>query len=528
MAVKPGSNFNRSTACVFIIVVALSVWAMTREWNKPLLDLHSVRQTQTAMSTYYMAGDAGMFFDYITPALGKPWQVPMEVPVYQWIVARWHSIAGMGLDQSGKFVSILFLLACFLPVWRLLGLVDFSRAQRCLAGALLYSSPLYLYWGRSFMIETTGLFLSLAMVAGIFAGFKKHDWRWLLVGLVFGLGAALCKVTTWAPAVGVAGLLILFSEGIPKWRNWKWIVGSGFLAVFPILPSKLWLHYGDSVKELNPFARELIVSTSKNQTSWNFGTLEQKLDPATWMHIWRHITDQLLVPFPGIGPFLMVLVLLAGGAASPKRIPVILIFLAGFASGPLVFTNLYFEHSYYWSANGIWLLLAVGTALAGIWECRPGKVWPQIVALVLTFTITVSGFVAWNQRFLPTLKSLPTAEQLDEAWAKPVQAIVPPERTMLILGHDWNPTTLYYAQRKGIAFPLRPEIPFPGAQLTESLGKLTFDERLGAVLVSEVMLAEGSQSFWVEQFTQLGISTSGTKTAFGVLFPANDLIPVSE
>lgn len=99
---------------------------------------------------------------------------------------------------------------------------------------------------------------------------------------------------------------------------------------------------------------------------------------------------------------------------------------------------------------------------------------------------------------------------------------------MLILGNDWNPNALYYAQRRGIAFPLGPKIPFPGAQLTESLGKLTFDERLGAVLVSEVMLAEGSQSFWVEQFTRLGISTSGTQTAFGLLFPANDLILTSE
>lgn len=420
LEVNPNSNFKRSTAYVFIIVVALSVWAMTREWNKPLLDLHSFRQTQTAMSTYYMAGDASMFFDYITPVLGKPWQIPMEVPIYQWIVARWHSMAGMGLDQSGKFVSILFLLACFLPVWRLLGLVDFSRAQRCLAGSLLYSCPLYLYWGRSFMIETTGLFLSLAMVAGIFAGFKKRDWRWLLAGLALGIGAALCKVTTWAIAGGVTGLLILFSNGLPKLRDWKWIVGTGALTVVPILPGKLWLHHGDSIKQLNPFAKELIVSTSPHQAGWNFGTLEQKLDPATWLHIWRHITDQLLVPFPGIGPFLMVLVLVFGAIASPKRILLILIFLAGFASGPIIFTNLYFEHNYYWCANGIWLLLAVGTALAGTWEFRPGKTWPQVVALLLTLTMSISGFVAWNQRFLPTLKSLPTAEQLDEAWAKPV------------------------------------------------------------------------------------------------------------
>jgi hypothetical protein len=518
-----GAKQGVLTALVFGFVLLAAAWSMTRDWNKPLLDMHSFRQTQTAMSAYYMAEDAGMFFDYITPVLGKPWQIPMEVPIYQWIVARWHNLSGMGLDQSGKFISIVFWLACLVPIWRLLGLLDFSVPQRCIASALLYSSPLYLYWGRSFMIETTGLFLSIGMAACVCAGYKRHDWRWLLAGLALGIGAALCKVTTWAVAGGVTGLLILFSDGLPKWQDWKWIVGAGALTVVPILPAKLWLHYGDSIKQLNPFAKELIVSTSSHQAAWNFGTFEQKLDPATWLHIWRHITDQLLVPFPGVGPFFMVLVLVAGAVASPKRIPVILIFLAGFASGPIIFTNLYFEHSYYWSANGVWLLLAVGTALAGIWECRPGKAWPQVVALALALTMVISGFVAWNQRFLPVLKSLPTAEQLDEAWRKPVQAIVPPERTILILGNDWNPTALYYAQRKGIAFPLRPEIPFSGPQLTESLEKLTVEERLGAVVVTEAMLSQASQAFWADQFAKLGISTSATQTPFGLLFPASDL-----
>jgi hypothetical protein len=103
---------------------------MTREWNKPLLDMHSFRQTQTAMSAFYMAEDARMFFDYITPVLGKPWQIPMEVPIYQWIVARWHNVSGMGLDQGGKLISIVFWLACLWLIWRLLGLLGFSRPQR--------------------------------------------------------------------------------------------------------------------------------------------------------------------------------------------------------------------------------------------------------------------------------------------------------------------------------------------------------------------------------------------------------------
>jgi hypothetical protein len=390
-------------------------------------------------------------------------------------------------------------------------------------GIVIFSSPLYLYWGRAFMMETTGLFLSLGMVAFALLGLQRRDWRWLLVALAFGIGAALCKVTTWSLAMGVAGLLILFSNGLPKRRDWGCIVVAGLSVTLPIVPAKIWLAYGDSIKQLNSLGKELIVSSSKNQTAWNFGTLQQKLDPATWEHIWQHITGQLLVPLPVIGPFLMVFVLVGGAIASPKRIPLILIFLAGFASGPVIFTNLYFEHSYYWCANGIWLLLAVGTALAGIWECRPGRVWPQAVAWVLTITLIVSGFVAWSQRFLPILQSLPTLEQFDAAWRKPVQHFVPPGRTILIVGNDWNPNSLYYAERKGIAFPLRPEIPFPGPQLEESLAKLDPAEALGAVVINERLISADNQAGISAILEKLGMSREGTRTPFGILFPALDL-----
>ncbi|MFA6176538.1 MAG: hypothetical protein WC765_08180, partial [Phycisphaerae bacterium] len=96
-----------SLIALFSLLV-LAVWGMTRQWDKPLLDMHSFRQTQTAMSAYYMAKDPRMFFNYITPVLGKPWELPLELPIYQWIVARWHNVSEMGLDQSGKLVSIAF------------------------------------------------------------------------------------------------------------------------------------------------------------------------------------------------------------------------------------------------------------------------------------------------------------------------------------------------------------------------------------------------------------------------------------
>lgn len=530
-------------ACGLIaFVLAIACWAMTRHLEKPMLGPHSFRQTQTAISTYYMAKDASVFADYITPVLGKPWRIPMELPIYQWLVARWHNLSGMALDPSGKLVSVLLWLSCMAPIWMLLRTLHLGRTQIMITLTLALSSPLYIFWSSAFLIESTGLFLSLAMIASVVRGHEMKCWRWLMAGLLFGVLAIMCKATTWAVAAGTGGLLLLFRNGWLQWRTWfrreeegeapggtpvprgaAIMAAASLCLLLPFIAGKIWLSYGDSIKSANPFAREIIISISSHQAKWNYGTLEQKIDPATWQAIWRHITDQMLAPFPFVGSFLMPLILIAGAIASPRRIWLLLIFLAGFASGPIVFTNLYFEHSYYWCANGIWLLLAVGVALGGIFEFRPEKIWPQVAALALAAVIAVCGFVQWFRNYLPILTSLPSHEQLAEAWIKPVQAIVPPNRALLVVGHDWNPNALYYAERKGIAYPASAGIQFPGPQLTESLALLGPEEKLGAVVIAEPMLTQENQAALAGILQQLGMSQEGRRTAYGVMFPANDL-----
>lgn len=479
---RTGKIFNHACAVLAALVFFGSLWALTREWEKPLLDLHSFRQTQTAISTYYMVGNPKVFLDYTTPILGKPWAIPLEVPFYQWVVARWHELTHMGLDQSGKLISIAFLFVCIWPVWRLLLILEIPASARWLTVAIFLSVPLHLYWGRAFLIETMGLFLSLSMSASILTGYRRKSWRWLAAGLVFGILAALCKITTWAVACGVTGLLVIFSDGFPKRKNFLWLLIAGGAVVFPALPGKSWVSYGDKVKASNPFAREIISASTKKVSDWNFGTWEQKTDPAVWQHIGRHIGDQLAVPVPLIGYWFVPLILIAGAVANPKRLPLMLIFLCGFAAGPLVFTNLYFEHNYYWVANGTWLVLAVGVALAAISEFRPQETWPQYSSAAICAVLCIAGLTAWHSKFLPILENLPGRDRLAEVWTVPIQKLVPPERSVLILGNDWNPNAFYYAERKGIGYPTVAGVPFPSPLFEESLAKFTNQDRLGGVL----------------------------------------------
>lgn len=518
-----GPAWDQWAPILVVTVCALvALGAMFACLDKPLLDAHSFRQTTTSLTAFHMSR-SGVELTYSTPVLGKPWQIPMEFPVFQTAVVLWHAVTPMGLDQSGKVVSILFWILCLLPLWLLVSDLGFPRSAALLFVAVLLSSPLYLYWGRSFMIETTALFFSLGMVALAYHGCVGNKPPILALGLLFGCFAALVKITTWVTACGVGGLLLLvWASG--HWRSrWPWLVAGSFALVLPVVPGKLWLNYADSVKVLNPFARELIVASSANQSAWNFGTMEQKLNPATWSHIWNHITEGLLPPSPVLGPFLLPIVLVAGALMSPRRIPSILVFLAGFAAGPLIFTNLYFEHSYYWCANGVWLLLALGCAISGIWEFRPQSSWPRWAALVATVAMATSGFLVWNAKYLPVLRSLPTQEELAGAWTNPVQKLVPEKRTILIIGNDWNPNSLYYAERKGIAFPTAKWIPLPGPQLDESLALLGPEDALGAVVINEKLLAQENSAFFSSFLKKLGMSEEGIRTPFGVLFQALDL-----
>ncbi len=508
-----------SAIAVMTFILLCALWAMSRQLDKPLLDLHAFRQTQTAISTYYMAEDAGMFFDYITPVLGKPWSIPMELPIYQWIVARWHNLSGMGLDQCGKIISIAFWFACIWPIWKLIGALGQTTFQRCVSVTLIYSSPLYLYWGRSFMIESTGLFLCLGMVACIYVGYNQRKWSWLLTGIVFGTAASLCKATTWAIGIGVSELLILFASGsFPKRSDLGWLGLTNACMALPYIPLKLWLKHGDLSKGENLFAHMMLMSEDKSQSTWYYGTIAQKLDPSTWQHIGGHIAGQLLAPSVWVGGVLMGAILISGAICKPRCIRVMAIFLAGFAAGPLVFTNLYFEHNYYWFANSIWLLLALGTGLGAMDEKLRGK-WQKLVPVTIALSLVVSGLFAWNKRFLPILENLPDKEKLSEAWIQPVQRLVPSGKTLVIIGQDWNPTALYYAGRKGIMLPVKSKDPFNDLQ--KCISKLDANESIGAVCVAQSILTPENQEALARAFKMWGVGLQGTPSPFGVLFIAS-------
>ena len=144
---------------VFVVLLGLALWFTTRGWHASILDRHEFRQTQTAISTYWIK-EAGFHLNYETPLFGPPWSIPMEFPLYQWLVASTSSILGSGLESSARGVSLFFFFATLPAVYGLCGLINLAPSRRFLVLGVILTSPTYLFWARTFMIETTALCLA--------------------------------------------------------------------------------------------------------------------------------------------------------------------------------------------------------------------------------------------------------------------------------------------------------------------------------------------------------------------------------
>src|SRR5713226_9192327 len=152
--------------------------------NKPLLDLYYFRQTQTALSAYWIL-HGGPWLAYETPVLGYPWAIPFEFPVYQLLVAgvAW---AGLSLDVAGRLVGFGFFLAMLWPLRMLYNAIGLGRSTYLATSILYLTSPLYLYWSRTFLMESCALFFSLAWLALTARYFERPGRYTALAALASG------------------------------------------------------------------------------------------------------------------------------------------------------------------------------------------------------------------------------------------------------------------------------------------------------------------------------------------------------
>jgi len=411
--------------------------------NYPLLDDHAFRQTQTALTAYWLLKD----FDplhYITPVLGAPWSIPFEFPLYQLFVALLAQFfPALGFDAAARIVAWSFSIAAAYPLCRIVTRYAHNETTGLTAACFYLACPFYLFWGRTAMIESTALFFSLMC---LWCLIRLGDcppthnlWRFAALATIFGICGALVKVTTIPAymAAGYAHILCIRKRTALFSRSAVFFILPGALS---LLAAHLWYAHTDQVKMLNDIGSQL---TSANLGKWNFGTLAQRLSADTWLKLIQRIFKEILSPQGTIA-------LLLGAAAffrfTPRRNKIFAAAgLVVFALPLLIFTNLHYVHNYYQASCAIALLASFAFLIS------PGEmhlVRRHTATVVLISIIMISGFLTKYPKMIENALRSETVKA-----AEIVRQHTPEDSAIMVYGWDWSSEIPYYAHRKAYVAP---------------------------------------------------------------------------
>jgi len=145
----------------------------------------------------------------------------------------------------------------------------------------------------------------------------------------------------------------------------------------------------------------------------------------------------------------------------------------GFGSVLVIFPVLYEHHEYYYVANTLLLLLAMGLVLVALLESGVAR-WVAYGALAFVLVGQGGRYLA---RYYPTQRLIsPGGDGLTAS----LRALTNPADVIVVLGQDWNSMTAHYSQRRAIMF--RDDIARDGAKVEQALAALD-GEKIGALVI---------------------------------------------
>jgi hypothetical protein len=428
---------------MLILACGYGLAVLWRGLFQPLLDQYSFRQTQTAFSTYWLVR-GGPIFAYETPVAGFPWSIPFEFPLYQMIVAL-LSRSGLPLEAAGRVVSFGFFVGCLWPMHVLFRALRFDSTAFLCVAILFLLSPIYVFWSRTFMIETCAVFFSLCWLAYLARYLREPRPIFMAFATVAGVLGILVKATTF-PAFAVLGGIIFLRESYMTWRDQfpaggiRVMLLAAVAVAAPFLIGVLWTVYSDSVKADNEFG---MLLTSRAVAEFTFGTWDQRISSALWRDA---ILDRTLTNTFGYAT--VPAVVLIGATLSRREyaypaLAAVLAFLVPF----LVFTNLHVVHGYYQTANAIFIIAAVGLGLASVISAKQTG-----IALAFLATIAAGQLLYFRSAYAGLLTQNFSADR-EFRIANIAKSATEPDAGLIVIGDDWSSAIPYYAQRKSLALP---------------------------------------------------------------------------
>jgi 4-amino-4-deoxy-L-arabinose transferase-like glycosyltransferase len=403
--------------------------------NFPLAEAYAFRQMQTTLMIHeYMFG--GLFQLSPLPLFGPEQQVPMEFPLFQWLAAPGGSLVGASPQIAGRLAALFFSLICAALV-ALIGTRVYSRATGFVGFTLFLFLPFGWQWGNAPLIEFAAVAGALACLYLTLIWFERRSW-WLIAGSSLSMTVLfLVKITT--AVVWVVPLLVI----AVFWKNrresfeplGRWPLAIPFIVGG--LAGLIWTRFSDSYKEEQQSTQFL---TSDSLRTWNFGTVDQRLDTKGWSFIFQYGES--------IYGLLVVFLLLAAlGVAFWRNRMVTLSVAATLFIGPLFFFNLYYMDSYYLAAIYPAILLVLAAGISGVCSvltdksARVSVMGVGVIGVLVLAWVSPEGQLV-SQRSSEGLYQFPLATELIEN--------TPSDAGIITVGCDWDPAYFYLSGRRGL------------------------------------------------------------------------------
>lgn len=460
-----------------VALLGCAAFLFLSSWQPPV-DAHAFRQSQTGVSAFWLkSGSRSGLLNYETPLFGHPWRVPFEFPLYQAATATLSDLSGKSIARCGRLLSSLFWLLTLVPFYLLCRDLGFGTRYFYIAAVFLLCSPLYLYFSRCILIESTAIFFGFVFLWFAVQGGATGHLRWWILAFAAGALCALVKITTF-PSFGLAaaGCLFLLNDRESDEQKQFGLIKS--LMVLAILGLSIaataigWTHYCDTIKAANPLTACL---TSSRLYGWNFGTWAQRVSGETWGNLFAN----RLVPGLFGGSWTLGLFAAALPFCRGKAIWTIVFLGALFLLPMILFTNLHFVHDYYQYANGFWLIMAFAIAISRWSDLVPGWAGGSVIACV-TATQLLCFHAGYYQKTKGDASPAKTA-------GEELRRELRPEEAILVIGDDWSPEIAFFSERRCIYIPRWMNA---GAvnKILQSLDKAPEEvlgaEKLGAILVN--------------------------------------------
>ena len=476
-APNPERRTNLILAGVFLAALVAHAWWVTRNWTAGFMPGHEFRQTQTAITSYYIDQQDNFSLLYETPIVGKPWvSILMEVPIYEWAVVGLSRLAHVPHVVAARTIS----LACFylmLPaLYLLLGRLGLAAPRRLLVLALTLVCPLYIFYSRAFLMDSMELMCCAWFLFGFVRMMDRRRWQWFVLTMVAGTGAALVKSATlavwlWPPALYTGWLL---GRDLRSRAGWAAPAETAFWAVagviVPLGALRWWIALTDPLKVAHASAW---IFTSENLSlgNWGLTDLHARFSPPVWRILAGRWGE-------GIMPSWLLLTLVGAGLLFLPKVRWPALAMAGmFFWAQLLFPYAYAYQDYYFYSCAVFLAAALGFFLSGLLDSRLPRwlVWPLLAVPFAAQIATYRGNY-YPQQLVKSDGGF--------AFTTALRDFLPKDSVIIVVGADWSAIVPYYAQRK--ALMVRNGLEFNQAYLRRAFADLADEEVSALVLFREL------------------------------------------